>query len=280
MKRILIIAAALFSLSVQVRAGQPDSLRLAGNEVEFSDAYLDTVQVRKKAPLNNYSMIGINYGVNFCGQYFNPEFAQKWFFTPGYYSLMFSHYEKLFDYLPYFGFTVGVAYGKEGFQFAIDSKTGEPVRTIRGASKCVVDIAEIPFMIEGHYDADRLRLMMNAGAYAGYRLKIHREGYVEEAIKDNFDATDIRFDYGILAGAGIGYALDPFEFHVRALFRFSWQNMVRPDFLDKYKYYFASPMGVTVQFGVYYQLTRRRGPTNADLRRKARDIVYGEGEGK
>lgn len=241
---------------------------------QFDEAYLDTV-VLAKPKLNNYSMIGVNYGVNFCGAYLNPEFPQKWFLTPGYYSVMFSHYEKLFDYLPYFGFTVGLAYGKQGYEFDKDKETGIPVRTIRGAEKCITDIIEVPFLIEGHFDADRVRIMMNAGMYGGYRTRMQRWGNVDDALLNNFDATDIRWDYGIMAGAGLGYALDPFEFHLRALFRMSWAYFLKPDYLSTEKYYFTSPMGVVVQFGVYYQLTKRRGRTSRDLRKAARQYVYG-----
>ncbi|MCQ2173907.1 MAG: PorT family protein [Bacteroidales bacterium] len=270
MKRLLLILTLLTAASTSV-LGQKDTL-------EFSETYLDTVQIPVNKVINDYSMIGISYGVNFCGQNFNPEFQQKWNFYPGYFSLTFSHYEKLFDYLPYFGFSVGLAYAKEGFEFATDKTTGEPVRTMRGAYKCSVDLAEIPFLIEGHYDAEKVRLLMNLGPYAGYRFNMVREGQVEEALKNGFDDTDIRFDFGLIAGLGIGYVLEPFEFHLKGQFRFSWQNMVKPDYLDQYKYYFASPMGVTVQVGVYYHLTRRRGKTNAELKRQARDIVYGTRE--
>lgn len=270
MKRLILIISIL-SAAFRIACAQNDT-------IEFSDSYLDTVQVPVQRVINDYSMIGVSYGVNFCGQYFNPEFQQKWSFAPGYYSIMFSHYEKLFDYLPYFGFSVGLAYGKEGFEFAKDKVTGEAVRTIRGAEKCTVDLAELPFLIEGHYDADKFRLLMNLGAYAGYRFNIKREGQVEEAIRYNFDDKDIRFDYGVIAGLGVGYVLEPFEFHLKGQFRFSWQNMVQPNYLDQYKYYFASPMGVTVQFGIFYHLTRRRGKTNAELKRQAREIVYGKPE--
>lgn len=271
MRKVIVILLSVAAYAISASASVPDSLKIT-----FSDEYLDTVQLKQRPEINNYSMIGVSYGVNFCGQYFNPEFQQKWRFSPGYYSVMFSHYEKMFDYLPYFGFTVGVAYGKEGFEFARDPRTGEAVRTLRGADKCFVDLLEIPFLIEGHYDAERMRILADIGAYAGYRFNIVREGNVEEAIRYDFDEKDIRFDYGIIAGVGLGYVLEPFEFHVKAQFRFSWQNMVQPDFLDKYKWYFASPMGLTAQFGIFYHLTRRRGKTNADLRREARAIVYGE----
>ena len=268
MKKLVLFI--FFFIQTACFAQKADSLTL----LKYDDAFLDTVKL-EKPQLNNYSMIGVNYGVNFCGAYLNPEFPQRWFFTPGYYSVMFSHYEKLFDYLPYFGFTVGVAYGRQGYQFDKDKETGVPVRTIRGAEKCVTDIIEVPFLIDGHFDADNLRIMMNAGLYGGYRTKIQRWGNVEDELADHFDAMDIRWDYGIMAGAGIGYALDPFEFHIRALFRMSWNYFIKPDYLSSEKFYFTSPMGVIVQFGVYYQLSKRRGRTSRSLRQAAKQYVYG-----
>ena len=105
MKKLVLFI--FFFIQTACFAQKADSLAL----LKYDDAFLDTVKL-EKPQLNNYSMIGVNYGVNFCGAYLNPEFPQRWFFTPGYYSVMFSHYEKLFDYLPYFGVQVGFAHGR------------------------------------------------------------------------------------------------------------------------------------------------------------------------
>jgi hypothetical protein len=78
--------------------------------------YLDTVQI-KVPDLNNYSSIGVSFGVTSAYMSFNPSHRQHHTYYPGYASLRFTHYEKMFDYLPYFGWQIGIEYGHEGYRF-------------------------------------------------------------------------------------------------------------------------------------------------------------------
>lgn len=265
----IILGLALLPLHAQ----QKDSII-----VDFPDEYLDTVKIKVQDKINDYSMIGASYGVTFSRQYFNPSYQQDFVFRPTYFSVMFTHYEKMFDYLPYFGFQIGASYSHEGYKFRTDKDTGNPSLTVNGASTVTVDTVEMPFMMQAHVDARSLRFLANLGIYGGYRLKIHREGpAVPEELVNNFCEQDNRLDYGALGGIGVGFVFEPFEFHVSALVRYSFSTMFQPNYASEYYYIFANPLDVIVHAGVHIHISNRTGKTNRQLRQQAREIVYPSG---
>ena len=236
-----------------------------------------TVTVQNVADINDYDLIGINYGVTYSQMQFNPPLKQDWLFNPLYVSLTYTHYLKLFQYMPYFGYQIGIAYGKEGYRFT-ENKETHTIYKIEGATQAVMDVVEVPFLAHFHFDALHFKIMANAGLYGGYRRTITRTGpNVTPGLENAFATTDRRPDYGLQGGAGIGFIFDPVEIHVNALLRYSWSSIYAPDsspsIYNQYYYRFAYPLDVNVMVGVYFQLTKRTGRTSKDLKRQARDIV-------
>ncbi|MBQ9309986.1 MAG: outer membrane beta-barrel protein [Bacteroidales bacterium] len=269
MRKSLLITAALFVCCL-----------LSAQEAE--NGYLryiadTTTKVRNYADINNYSLIGVNYGVTFSQMQFNPSQKQSWLFNPVYVSLMYTHYLKLFQYMPYFGYKVGIAYGKEGYRFK-ENKDTHTTFSIEGAHEAVIDVVEVPFLAHFHYDALHFKLMVDAGLYAGYRLGIERRGdNVKDGMARSFATTDLRPEYGLQGGGGIGFVFSPVELHISALVRYSWSSLYEPDSSpsvnNKYYYRFAYPLDVSIMAGVHFQISKRTGRTSADLRRQAMEIV-------
>ena len=245
--------------------------------LEITDEYLDTVNVAGPKEINDYSMIGVNYGVTFSNMIFSPsKHYREFLFKPHYLSVMFTHYEKMFEYLPYFGFTAGFSYSHEGVAFKNDSKTGEPMGNVDGASKISIQTFEVPFLAQIHADFSPAKLLVIIGPYAGWRKSIERSGpYVPEEYTNSFRDYEYRFDYGMEGGAGFGLMFDPIEIHFNILARWSWQSLYKPDYYSEYYYRFANPIDIHATVGVYYQITKRTGRTSASLKKQARDIVYG-----
>lgn len=254
---------------------------------EWSDEYLDTVVIRTP-DINNYSTIGFSYGATLTGMSFNPSHSQTRDLYPGYMAVTFTHYEKMFDYLPYFAMQIGVSYGTEGYHFKENKETGITYEFYKERSQRIrMQVVEVPFMAMIHYDTPRVRFFGGAGLYAGYRLNIERFGpNVEEAYRTSWYDSDRRFDYGLQGGLGIGFILSPFEFTLGAQLRYGWSSIFDPDsqypegsgYEDRNAYYwrFAYPLDFIISAGVHIQLGKRYGKTNRDLRREAYDIVYGK----
>lgn len=249
----------------------PDSLTF----VKYTPAFLDTVNVRKKFQINDYVLVGVEYGGSLNRMMFNPPYRQESFLTLGYYGVSITKYGKFFGYMPYFGVKTGLYYGHNGYKFKEDKETGM-INTISGAEQAVYDFVEVPFLCAGHFDAPHFKLLFNLGPYAGYRLSITRTGYyVDEEIANSFLDHDHRWDYGIQGGAGFGIVFDPVEFHINGTVRYGFNNIYDADYNSKYYYRYAYPFDVNITAGIFIQLTKRSGKSASMLRKEAKDIVFG-----
>ena len=276
MKRLFLMLAVM--LCAPLLRAQTDSL-------VFTDEYLDTVVLNKRGQaINDYSLLGVNYGVTFSTIYFNPtKMGTAFKFNPSYFSIMYTHYEKMFGYLPYFGVSVGFSHSHEGVRFTNNPETGYPLGYVDGATDLTIETYELPAMMQIHVDAAPTKIMANLGAYVGYRTSVSRSGiWMDQEYANKFRDYEYRFDYGITGGAGIAFMIDPVELHLNLVARWSMQNLYEPDYYNEtfhpyntYYYRYANPIDISVTAGIYFQLTKRTGKTTKQLKKEAKDIVYG-----
>ena len=119
-----------------------------------------------KRPINDYSMIGLSYGVTFSDMIFSPsKTGHSFVFSPNLVSLTYTKYSKMFGTLPYFGLVIGATMGNEGFMFKPNQESGY-VNNADGAESCVIQVFEIPAMAQIHMDVEPAKIMANAGVYA------------------------------------------------------------------------------------------------------------------
>lgn len=278
----IIVLGALLSWSNSVAGKSPvfsaDSLRTGTMNLDISLtdtaalALLDTIDVKKKNIINDYSMIGVQYGMALSQVMWNPSMRQGFLFVPYNIGFMYTRYGKMFGYMPYFGFQAGVILTREGYKFKADDEGYIP--NVQGATKAVMDVVEVPVMAHCHFDFWKMKLMANIGFFAGYRLSIHRTGEsVAPEIADAFMDTDRRFDYGIKGGLGFGFVFDPVEIHFMAMYKYSMGTLYDPDYYSQYYYRYAYPSNIVFSLGVHFQLTRRTGKTTHQLRQEAREQV-------
>ena len=245
--------------------------------LEYSDIYLDTVKLKRKFSINDYSMIGVQYGVSLSQMMFNPSKKQGMQFNPINVGVVFTKYGKMFGYMPYFGFQTGFFYGKEGYQFKIDKETGDYSENVDGATSATYEYAEIPLLAHLHMDVWHLKFIINAGLFGAYRLSVEREGNIADNFKTSFYDYDKRFEYGIKAGIGFGFFFDPVEIHFEGTYRYSLGSLYKPDYNSEYYYRFAYPSDIIISAGVHIQLTRRTGKTKSQLRKEAKQLIYETG---
>ena len=265
-------------------AGRLDSLAAASlDSIDlvplFSDEYLDTVKMKKAKSINDYTMIGVQYGVSLSQMRFNPTKRQGMLISPYNFGITYTRYGKMFGYMPYFGFQTGVLFGQDGYIFKKNKETGDYNESVDGATKAVYSYAEVPLLAHLHIDVWHLKLIVNLGLYAAYRLEVEREGErLDPQYANTFYDYDRRFDYGAKAGAGIGLILDPIEFHIQATYRASLGSLYRPNYYSEYYYRFAYPSDILITAGIHIQLTKRTGKTKAALKKEAKALIYNDQE--
>ena len=282
MRRLLTLAAVFACTALYGQYFESEIAPVVDtNAVVREEVYLDTVQL-KVPDLNNYSSLGFSYGVTSTYMSFNPTHRQHHTYYPGYISLRYTHYEKMFDYLPYFGWQIGIEYGHEGYRFRKETEYLYKERSY----KMKMEVVEVPFLAMIHYDTRWLKFFGEVGLYGGYRLSVERFGpYVDPKYQYDWYDSDRRIDYGIQGGLGMGVFLGPFEIFVMAQLRYGWSSIFEPDSqfpegsgyeeLNNYYWRFAYPMDYIFSAGVNVPLGKRYGKTRKDLKREAYEIVYG-----
>lgn len=247
-------------------------------ERKYTDIYLDTVTINVKNYINDYSMVGVQYGVSLNQMMFNPTKKQKMQFNPINVGIVYTKYGKMFGYMPYFGFQTGFFYGKEGYEFKKDKETGEYTESVDGATSATYEYIEVPLLAHMHMDVWHLKFIVNGGLFGGYRMSVERQGSLsDDKYLTTFYDYDRRFEYGVKAGVGLGLFFDPIEFHITAMARYSLGSLYKPDYNSEYYYRFAYPFDIIISGGIHIQLTRRTGKTKSQLKKEAKELIYETG---
>lgn len=271
---ILFIAANWATLSAQnvkvTEEWSPTDIK------SLTDAQLDTIDVKKKLSINDYAMFGFQYGVGLSQVMWNPSQKQQMVFSPINFGVTVTKYQKMFGYMPYFGFQAGIFYTREGYQFKFNPNNNY-IYKVEGAEKALIDVVEAPILFQFHYDMWNFKIMANIGCYAGYRLSIQRfpgeTGHVKEELVNSFTDTDRRWDYGIKGGVGFGIVFDPVEVHFQVAYKHSLSSLYEPNHYSEYYYRFAYPSNIVASVGLHFHLSKRTGRTKAELKKLARDMV-------
>ena len=284
MKKIFtLIVFSLFvtgyiSAQTRISAEQDILKQINVRENTLSNEYLDTLHIEKKSEINDYSMIGIHYGMGLSRVMWNPTQQQDMLLMPYNVGITYTKYGKMFGFMPFFGFQVGLLYTQEGYQFKYNEERNY-VYKVEGAEKAILDVIEMPLLAHMHFDFWNMKILANIGCYAGYRIGIERfpgkTGSVTPELEHSFKDTDRRMDYGIKGGIGFGFVFDPIEIHIQGMYKHSLSSLYEPDYYSPYYYRYAYPSNIIITAGIHYQLTKRTGKTKADLKKLAKEMVYG-----
>lgn len=284
LKYILVLCFLILGFTIEAKEKKKSVVPIKSAVDSIPDAVLDTINISKKTFINDYSLIGIQYGAGLSQVMWNPSQKQEMIIMPYNFGITYTRYGKMFGYMPFFGFQVGIFYGQEGYKFKKNNDSGYTY-TIQGADKAIFDVIEIPFVSHMHIDFWKMKVMAEIGFFGGYRLKVHRFPFEGEYKNENYAAmqnqfleTDRRIDYGIKGGLGFGFIFDPIEIHLKATYKHSLSSLYEPDHYSKYYYRYAYPSNIVISAGIHFQLTKRTGKTKAQLKKEAKELVYGTQE--
>lgn len=282
MKKILFIILSLLVLGSEAYAQKGKHKQRDSVYYALPDEFLDTVKVFGKQKINNYSLLGVNYGVTFSNTYFSPSKHNRGYVVnPNFISVQYTYFMKMFDQLPMFAVVVGADMGNEGYTFK-QFEDGSS-NHVDGATWCSMKVFEVPAMAQIHVDFDPFKLMVNVGVYGGWRQSIERRGpNMDQNYATSFKPYENQLDYGLMGGAGFAIMLDPIEIHFNALVRWGWSSFYEPDYPDPvfhpyntYYYRYAYPLDIIASVGVHFQIEKRRGKIKSQLKKEAKAIVYG-----
>lgn len=195
-------------------------------------AEIDTVPQPQK--YKSRHMLGFKYSYDICNVSANPTIGQTAYFSPLNFSLTYTYYHALWDYLDLFGLQMGVKYGREGYNSEI-SGWGESV-----------EMLQFSFGTQVHVNFWKMRILINAGPYYGYKLSTDKPG--------GFDENDIRHDYGIYAGGGVAFVFGAFELQLEANYQFSLCSMYHTYKYSDLYWLSAYPRNLCISAGIFINL--------------------------
>ena len=278
MRKLLITAAVAILSSLSAFAQVDLDAEFFSLPDSITAEYLDSTKIQSVSP-NDYWLVGVYGGASLQYGFFNPSRLVRWQVQYPVYGFSFIRHYTMFGLFPNMALEFGAQQTYEGYEFKTNGETGYRA-TESGAYKTMIKVPEAFFLTHFHIDAsDHFKLLAKIGLYGGYRQSINRvldsgfEGSTYEQYVNEFRDYDRRWTYGVQGGLGIGFMLDPFEFHLNVQVKWGWESFWNPDYTSKYYYRFAYPLDLAPTFGVYYQLTPRHGHTKAQLRKMARTIV-------
>ena len=288
MRKACLILAALFMAALSLHAQGDDKKKTIDLDKEFfhlpdsiTNEYLDNVDLNTQARINDYWIVGVHGGVSVEHGYFNPTRPVNFYLNKPVYGFSITRFATMMNMFPNLGMELGFQHNYEGYNFKEFESNGAIYRyTIDGAYEAFMEIPEVFLLTHGHIDVgNHFKFIVKAGMYGGYRMNITRKGpSVPIEIIHAFLDTDKRWTYGVQGGLGAGIMLDPFEFHLGVQIKWGWSSFYQPDVASPYYYRFAYPLDGAITFGVYYQLSPRRGHTRSGLRKLAREMVQQEME--
>lgn len=176
-------------------------------------------------------LLGVKAGVNLSGVSFYPKQESATILTKKNFSFSYIYYHSLWKSMPYFGFQTELSMQEQGYIL-----NGERI-----TSKTI----EIPFVSKFHIDFWKMRFLINAGGFAGYR-KTKSDGFAE---------SDYRYDAGFIGGAGFAFVFDPFEVHLEGNYHYSLTYLYDPQRESQTRVSFAHPNQLLISLGLYFKIS-------------------------
>lgn len=178
-------------------------------------------------------MVGFKVAYNMSSVDFTPEKLQVGEIkTVKNYSFLYTFYHDLWKTMPYFGFQTGLSYQEQGYKIA-DAETK-------------LTVYEVPMVSQFHIDFWHMRLLLNAGAFCGYRAESSA----------GFEDTDYRIDYGFIAGGGLAFVLKPFELHFEGNYQYSLASLYDATKVSTTDLQYAYPHQLLISVALYIHLNK------------------------
>jgi len=205
-------------------------------------------------PSNAQHMIGVRGGYALSGIDYQFNSDPKNITTPINFSLLYTYYHPLWDLFPFFGFQTGISFSEQGFSMPNDYFYEELYDITRYRT------VSIPVISQFHIDFWNMRLLVNIGAFGGYRLSAKEWLYTssgEKITRDYlYDCYDTRFDYGFIGGGGLAYKMKPVEIQFECNYQYSLSMLYHPRRYSNTYYIYVYPHQLTFSLALFFPLSK------------------------
>lgn len=202
-------------------------------------------------------LLGIQGAYSLTGVSFNPDRKQETISTPKNLGLLYTYYHDLWGRIPIFGIQTGLAFCEGGYR-----SYGQTFR---------YQSVQLPLYSQFHLDFWNMRLLIDMGAYVGYRLggTLTQANPEDETAMQTtdlvFTSYDNRWDYGFGGGGGLALKLKPIELQFQCKYEYSL-GMLHNARKDSNQYYtYSHPHRLVFSLAVFVPLKVIRHEPKTDF---------------
>ncbi len=179
-------------------------------------------------------LIGVRAGYSISGIDSRPTIETKSIASGQNFSLVYTFYHDLWGTINLFGFQTGISKNSAGY--------------ITGENEVRYEVITVPLVSQFHIDFWKMRLLLNAGGFGGYRIN------KSSVNGTGFDEFDYRYDYGFITGGGLALKLKPFEIHMEGNYNYSLSYVFNPKKYSSTDYLFTYPHSLIFSLTLYIHL--------------------------
>lgn len=198
-----------------------DTLDIMKEFDEYSFRGANPVNPIKDSTKIREHLIGVKYGVGINNVYFSQDIDTKAYMATKNFGIYYTYYHSLWESIPLFGIETGLQVSERGFTYVeyLDPE-GTPNRRSNEGKERFQTIM-LPFISQFRIDFWRMRLLINLGGYASYKIGDTYSGLFSEEIHNSFK----KGGYGIIGGGGLAFIFSPFELHFEANYNYELGNL-------------------------------------------------------
>jgi hypothetical protein len=205
-------------------------------------------------PVGAQQMIGIRGGYNTTGIDFQRNDDPKNISTIVNCSLLYTYYHPLWDHFHFFGIQTGISYSEQGFSMPSLYHPEELYDVTR------YKVISIPVVSQFHIDFWKLRLLVNLGAFVGYRFGAQEWLFTEDREKVKqpymYDCYDKRTDYGFIGGGGLAFKAKPFEIQFECNYNYSLSLLYNPRKVSNNSFIYVYPHQLVFSLALFFPLSK------------------------
>jgi len=202
-------------------------------------------------------LVGLRGGYALSGLDVQFSNTEKNTGTPINFSLLYTYYHSMWGLSHFFGIQTGINYAEQGF---VETYPAYPdyqeITRYR--------VVEVPLISQFHIDFWKMRLLLNVGAFAGYRLSANFQkaenplNPFENITKKSliFDCYDRRADFGFIGGGGLAFKMTPFEIQLECNYQYSLSALYNPKKDSNLYYVYSYPHQLIFSMALFFQLSK------------------------
>ena len=218
---LIAVVAACTLLPKAANAQIVDTLDVMKEFDEFSFRDANPVKPISDSTKIREHLVGVKWGLGWNNVYFSQDIERQACASAKNFGFFYTYYHSLWGSIPLFGIEMGVQYSEIGFTAIeyLDPEGTEGRRSVKG--KETFQTIMFPMVSQFRIDFWKMRLLVNLGCFASYKLSASTSGVLSEDISKTYK----KGGYGIIGGGGIAFIFSPFEVHIEANYRYNLSNV-------------------------------------------------------